>query len=180
LKAERALDNFWRLRLLSGPSLTAFIAQLGKRGRNGTALLRQLIDARGPGYIPPASNLESRFDSILSQEGSPPMRREVDSGDERWTGRVDRRADDMPLIIEIQSETYHTSLVDAAADAGRVAQLRADGFEVVEVTDTMVWQRPNEVASSPCCAVGVAAPFCVVRRRSDRRIRTQNGRVRPS
>jgi hypothetical protein len=34
-KAERALDNFWSLRLLSGPSLIAFIAQLGKEG--GTA-----------------------------------------------------------------------------------------------------------------------------------------------
>jgi hypothetical protein len=146
-KAERALDTFWGLRLLSAPSLIAFIAQLGKRGRNGTALLRQLIDARGSDYIPAASNLESRFDSILSGDGLPPMRREVSSGAERWTGRVDRRAEDCPLIVEIQSERYHSSLVDSEADSVRIAELRDAGFVVVEVTDTMIWSAPLEVAA---------------------------------
>jgi hypothetical protein len=145
-RAERALDNFWRLRLLSGPSLLAFIAQLGKRGRDGTAGMRQLIDARGPDYVPPASNLESRFDRILEEHGLPSMRHEIDSGGATWTGRVDRRSKDLPLIVEIQSETYHAALVDSEADALRLAQLRTDGFVVVEVTDAMVWQRPDEVA----------------------------------
>ena len=66
-RAERALDNFWRLRLLSGPSLIAFIAQLGKRGRNGTALMRQLVDERGPDYIPPSSNLDFSPRAEVSQ-----------------------------------------------------------------------------------------------------------------
>ena len=73
--------------------------------------------------------------------GLPEMRRQVDSGEERWVGRVDFRASDLPLIVEVQSETYHSALTDAADDEVRLAALRAAGFVVVEVTDAEVWHR---------------------------------------
>jgi hypothetical protein len=111
-RAERALDNIWRLRLLSGRSLVAFVADYGAKGRNCTRLLRQLIDARG---------------------------------DELWCGRVDRRAPDVPFIVEIQSWMYHPSLIDRAADHHRIAALRAGGFVVTEIKDSTVWQHPSEV-----------------------------------
>ena len=142
-KAERALDTAWSLRLLSGRSVAALLADMGERGRNGTALLRELLDARGFDYTPPASNLESRFQRVLADRGLPEMRRQVDSGGDSWTGRVDFRDEFLPLIVEVQSERYHTALVDRLADARRLAQLRADGFIVVEVLDTEVWERPQ-------------------------------------
>jgi hypothetical protein len=123
-------------------------------------LLRQLLDERGPDYIPPASNLESRFDWILERHGLPPMRREVDSGGECWTGRVDRRAVDIPLVVEIQSDTYHSALIDAAADAQRIAALRDAGFVVVEVTDDAVWNTPTQVAERIRAARSEAQLLC--------------------
>src|SRR5215218_8540806 len=68
-RAARALDNAWNRRLLSGRSLIALLADYGKRGRNGTAVLRELMEVRGPDYVPPASNLESRVRAILAKAG---------------------------------------------------------------------------------------------------------------
>jgi very-short-patch-repair endonuclease len=103
--------------------------------------MRELDSARGPAYVPPASGLERRFIEINDE----PMERQVDCGDEEWCGRVDFRHSLLPLVVEVQSEKYHTSLVDRAADAARRARLAAAGFEVVEVWDTDIWHHPDAV-----------------------------------
>jgi very-short-patch-repair endonuclease len=138
-RVGRALDDLWRRRLLSGPSLRRIVDSLAVQGRAGITVARHLLDERGDDYVPPASNLEARFADIVARAGLPPMRRQVDCGGCRWVGRVDFRAVDRPLIVEVQSETYHSSLTDAASDATRLAKLRAAGFTVVEVTDAEVW-----------------------------------------
>jgi very-short-patch-repair endonuclease len=108
-------------------------------------VLRDLLDERGDGYVPPASNLEARFASIVAEAGLPEMRRQVDSGGDRWVGRVDFRDARLPLVVEVQSEAFHTALTDRVADEARLAALRRAGFEVVEVTEAQVWHRPREV-----------------------------------
>jgi very-short-patch-repair endonuclease len=96
--------------------------------------------------VPPASNLERRFAAIVAQAGLPEMRRQVDSGDDdRWVGRVDFRDAHLPLVVEVQSETFHSALTDKVHDEIRSSALRAAGFEVVEVTEEQVWHRPHEV-----------------------------------
>ena len=97
------------------------------------------------GYVPPASSLERRFEEILARRGMPPMRRQVDLGEEVWCGRVDFVDPHVPLVVEVQSERYHSSLVDRAADAVRRAGLVTAGAEVVEVWDIDVWHRPDHV-----------------------------------
>lgn len=144
LQAERWVERLWGRRLLSGASIGRFLSDMGERGRNGTAPLRQYLNARPPGYIPPASGLESRFMQLVRRIGEP-FDRQVDSGDEVWTGRVDFRHSDLPVIAEIQSEAFHASLVDTVADDRRLEQLVADGFFVVEVWDTEVWTEPDTV-----------------------------------
>jgi very-short-patch-repair endonuclease len=146
-RAARTLDDLWRRRLLSGESVAAMVEELGIQGRGGLRLARQLLDERGDDYVPPASNLESRFAEIVARAGLPEMRRQVDSGGDRWVGRVDFRATDLPLIIEVQSETYHSALTDVRDDEVRMAALRAAGYTVVEVTDAQVWHQPDEVVA---------------------------------
>jgi very-short-patch-repair endonuclease len=71
------------------------------------------------------------------------VRRQVDSGSaDHWTGRVDFRHVELPLVIEVQSERYHSALVDRSADVARIRGLRAAGFIVVEIWDTEVWSTP--------------------------------------
>lgn len=144
-RAARALDGLWRRRLVSGESLRRTLEELAAQGRNGVRVMRELLDERGDDYVPAASNLEHRFAAILEQAGEPPMRRQVDSGGDRWIGRVDFRDERLPLVVEVQSETYHSALTDKHDDERRLSSLRAAGFEVVEVTDTQVWNHPSAV-----------------------------------
>jgi hypothetical protein len=145
-RAARALDDAWRRRLLSGRSLRALVDETSIQGRPGLGVLRALLGERGDDYVPPASNLESRFAAIVAQAGLPEMRRQVDSGDgDRWVGRVDFRDAHLPLVVEVQSETFHSALSDRVHDRIRSSALRAAGFEVVEVTEEQVWHRPHEV-----------------------------------
>lgn len=145
LRAERALDNAWKLRLLSGGSLAALLDELGSRGRNGTALLRQLVDARGPDYRPPDSNLEARMEAIATRVGLV-LERQRDVGETSWSGRCDFRVARTNIVIEVQSELHHSALCDQRADALRRARLERDGFLVIEVTDTEVWTAPTVLA----------------------------------
>jgi very-short-patch-repair endonuclease len=70
------------------------------------------------------------------------FRRQVDVGDEEWSGRVDFLAEDLPLIVEILSERYHTSLTDRAVDDARRARHTSMGFLVVEVWDFEIFHTP--------------------------------------
>ncbi len=144
-RAALALDDAWRRRLLSGRSLRCLLEDASVQGRPGLRVLRELLDARGADYVPPASNLESRFAAVIARAGLPEMRRQVDAGGDDWVGRVDFRDAHVPLVVEVQSETYHSALTDVEADQRRLAALRAAGFAVVEVTDADVWHRPHDV-----------------------------------
>lgn len=144
-RAGRLTDRLWSERVLSGRSIERFLDRLGRRGRTGTAGLRAYFDERGPDYTPPASGLESRANELFD-EADVPMRRQVDSGDgEHWTGRVDFRHATLPLVIEIQSERYHSALTDRAADRARRERFEAAGYVYLEITDTMVWSAPGDV-----------------------------------
>jgi very-short-patch-repair endonuclease len=150
--AERVLDDLWRRRLLSGRSLRRTLDDLAGPGLTGTSpgpgRMRRLLARRGDDYVPPASGLERRFARILARDRLPAMRRQVDVGGDGWVGRVDFRDRYLPLIVEVQSETYHSALSDRRRDAARSEALRAAGFEVVEVSEEQVWHRPEEVAAA--------------------------------
>jgi very-short-patch-repair endonuclease len=92
--------------------------------------------------VPPASGLESRFAQIVADFDLGRFRCQVDLGDDEvWCGRVDFVGEEWPLVVEVQSELYHSSLTDREADARRRQRLQSAGFEVVEVWDTEVWHQ---------------------------------------
>lgn len=148
-RAERVLDRFWAERLLDGKTFRRTVGELAGRGRKGSPQMRELDEARGPGYVPPASGVEARFMEITTD----PWIRQVDLGDdEEWCGRVDFKHPTLPLVVEVQSERYHASLVDRVADAARKAGLERAGTVVVEVWDTAVFHRPQEVRDAIAAA----------------------------
>jgi very-short-patch-repair endonuclease len=147
-RMARMVDNAWSLRLVSGESMHAMLAEMAQRGRPGIRVMRAVLEDRGLDYIPPASALESRLVQIMQREGLPEFRRQVNVGDGmRWIGRVDFKDPVLPLILEVQSERFHASLIDRQLDATRIEGLRASGFVVVELTDTEVWLRREVVVA---------------------------------
>jgi len=146
-RAERLVETLWSMRLLSGASIERFLIELGRSGRNGTAGLRRYLEERGPGYVPTASGVEARVQQILRDAGIE-LRPQVDSGGATWTGRVDFRHAVVRFVLEVQSERYHSALVDRESDRRRITQLRTDGYVVAEVTDNQVWTRPWEVVET--------------------------------
>ena len=118
-RAERALDSMWARNLTSRPLLDQMLDDWADRGRAGTVLMRELLEARAFGYVPPASNLEARFATLAERFCVGPFRRQVDLGGQAWIGRVDFLHAHCPLVVEVLSELYHAALVDQEADARR-------------------------------------------------------------
>lgn len=146
-RVERLLDTAWARQLVDWHSLHAGLVILGRRGRPGIALLRELLRERGPDYRPAESGLERRFEQILADDGQEPMERQVDvGGDDGWIGRVDHLDRQARLIVEVNSERYHEALVDARSDATRHEALSAAGFRVEIVWDVEIWHAPRDVA----------------------------------
>ena len=143
-RMERMVDNAWSARLVSGATMHDMLDDLAQRGRPGIRVMRQVLATRGCDYVPPASNLESRVNALLADAGLPAMRRQVDTGDELgWIGRVDLRDEILPLVAEIQSERFHSSLVDQQLDKKRIERLERAGYIVVELIEWDVWHRPR-------------------------------------
>ena len=144
-RMARMVDTAWSMRLVSGRTLHGMFEEMASRGRSGTAVMRLVLADRGLDYVPPASGLEARVMQILHRAGDPPLDRQVDTGSDRWIGRVDFRDPVLPFVLEVQSERFHTSRIDRQLDGQRFVDLAAGGFVAREVTDVDVWHRPSRV-----------------------------------
>ena len=88
-RAERAVDSAWARNLTSYRLLHQMLDDWADRGRAGTVAMREILERRPAGYVPPASNLESRFAYLADRHCIGPFRRQVNLGGEEWIGRVD-------------------------------------------------------------------------------------------
>ena len=155
-------DRMLTQRLIRLEALHALAADLPARGGSvGTRAVRRLAITRPVGHRPPDSGLERRFESILREAGEEPFDRQVDVGDELgWIGRVDFVDRELRVIVEVQSDLFHTGPGDRERDAERVRKLRRAGWTVVEVTEHEVWHRRHVVLAkvrAARCAARVPA-----------------------
>ena len=146
LRVERALDSCLGSGLVTLGAVSAVTAELGCRGRRGTATMRRLLDDRGAAYVPPASELERRFLEVLREAGLPEPKGQVDLGDEgSWVGRVDFVYQDQGVVIEVDGRAWHDAQVDLEADQRRDQRLAAAGWRVVRVRRSQLTERPSEL-----------------------------------
>ena len=145
MRLERLIDSAWSKGLVSGARLLATLGDHAERGRDGIQVMRELLEDRGPNYRPPDSNLESRVQSLARSVGIHTLERQVEVGGEERIGRVDFSDREVPLVLEIDSETYHGSRLDERADELRDARLIAAGFVIERVTEFDAWHDPDKV-----------------------------------
>ena len=105
--------------------------------------MREILDARGDDWIPPASGLESRALLLLDEAGLTGFQRQVDLGHVEWVGRVDFVDMKARVVVEVQSDRHHAALSSRRDDAERFAELEAAGFVVVTVWEDDLWHRPG-------------------------------------
>ena len=146
LRVERMLENgLTRLGLTPG-AVAEVLVVMGRSGRAGTTLIRQLLAERTDDYVPPESELESLFERTLRAHGVAVPRRQVALGDDsRFIGRVDYLFDE-GVVVEVNGRPYHSALLDLEADAIRTSELAALGLSLVEVTWTQLVDDPAGVA----------------------------------
>jgi very-short-patch-repair endonuclease len=146
-KVEDLCDDLLRRKLLTTSQLSDLAAGLPPRGGPpGYTLLRRLAAVRGADYLPTGSRLERRFEEIIEDAGEAPFERQLDLGDdEGWIGRVDFADRRLKVVVEVQSDTFHSTISDRRRDARRIARLRAAGWIVVEITEREIFDRPDQV-----------------------------------
>jgi hypothetical protein len=145
-QTERAVDHCLARDLVTVESLWRVHQDLGP-GRPGGRVLRDLLEARGGGYVAPASELERRFLQLVVAAGLPRPEREIDLGDgDGWIGRVEFVYRPAKLLVEVDGRRYHTALLDRAHDGRRDRRFVASGWRVLRIDYDLLVHHRDEVA----------------------------------
>lgn len=144
-RVEVALDDALSRNLCSLEQMNQVFFALARRGRKGTAAMRELLEDRGEGYVAPASALERLARAVFSEGGLPMPSFEVHLGDDDLAGRVDCVWRDARLVVELDGQRFHGSRSAREADRGRDNRLMAAGWRVIRLTWDDLKKRPHEV-----------------------------------
>jgi hypothetical protein len=178
LRTARAVDNALSYHFVALENLRRVAIELVARGRRGSTLMRELLAARGAGYIPTESGLEADFLALLVAAGIELPEGQVDLGGDGWIGRVDFYYRVLRLVIEIDSHTFHSTLLDIQADERRDESMRAAGFRVMRITEEQLRERPAEVVVRVRAALAATPTVLAPRDAGKRRFagaRTEGG-----
>ena len=146
VKVEVLIDRMLSRRLTSTDRLHMMTKTLGGKGATGIGHIRRIMRARPHGYVAPESGAESRMKWIADKYSLPRMRQQVNLGSvNEWIARVDFMIEG-GIAIWVQSDLYHSALVDRHKDDQQRAKLQAQGFVVVEVWQNELWDKPEVVA----------------------------------
>lgn len=155
--ARSAVANAIRLGLTTLGRLAGLVAELGVRGRAGTAGLRRVIAELDDGEPITESELEDLVVSVLASAGIPSPKRQVTiGGTTAPIGRVDFLIPPR-VVIEADSRSWHGAWETREADLLRDAMLRPLGYEVIRTTWRMLTEHPEVFVAAVRAALAEAA-----------------------
>ena len=129
------LDDAARPRRSLLPELRDRYVALARSRLPGIAGLRQILDARGEGYAPPASELERRFRTFLASVTLPAVEFEMTPP---WLAAGEQRVDALispwRLIVEADGRDWHTRVADFERDRERDAIALSHGHATLRLT----------------------------------------------
>ena len=127
---ERLISRSLRRQDFTMIAMMRMLAALGRRGRAGTTIIRELVAELGRDYVPTASDLEDLWFDMIRAEGLEEPERQIHiSGPEGWIGQVDFFYRSRKVVWEIDGPD-HDAPLQKRADARRDASMRAAGYEV--------------------------------------------------
>jgi hypothetical protein len=133
---------------------SACLVVLARRGRRGTAVVRNILLRHPPDTVPTQSDDETLFMQLVWAYGLPEPEKQQALSDERgFIGVVDflwRRA---RLVVEIDS-VWHDGPLDTASDQARDQRLIATGYTVKRWRYWDLIERPGAIALELAVAIG--------------------------
>ncbi len=143
-RVARALDHAISRKMCTLRQVSQVFFALAGRGRRGTVTMRTLLEKRGEGYVPPASELERLGRRVFLEGGLPAPEFEIHLGDDDLIGRVDCYWRSARLVVELDSRRFHDGLSARDSDRRRDNRLMAAGWRVLRFTWDDLTNRPLE------------------------------------
>ncbi|HUV10116.1 MAG TPA: hypothetical protein VMX12_04000 [Acidimicrobiia bacterium] len=132
---DMAMDAALRKELVDAQAIRAVLGRVGRRGRNGTGVLRRLVDERAPEQRRAESPAETRLVHVLRRHGlpEPELQYEIWDG-RRFVARVDAAYPRWRIAIEYESYQEHTGKLALVRDNARRNDIVALGWHPVGAT----------------------------------------------
>jgi len=131
---ERALDDALHRRLASLPQLRWALGARGTPRHEGSRVLRHFVEARGPRYVPPESELEGQLFTVLRAGDLPAGVRQYEIWDGRRWRRFDLAYPNQRLAVEVDGWERHGTRSSFQDDRARDRALQLRGWRVLRYT----------------------------------------------
>lgn len=136
---QQMVDELIVRRDITAEDLAAFAVRWCRQGRRGSSLLWKTVDARGPGYVAPESQLEAKGFAVIEAGGFPVPERQLDLP---WRsdrpGRVDCGYPELRVLIEWDSRKHHLVEAQFEDDRRRDDEAVANGWRPLRFTWKML------------------------------------------
>jgi very-short-patch-repair endonuclease len=143
---EDAVDDIMRRRLLTLSELREVLRRCQKERRNGTRLLRRVLEMTDVRVIGTHSVFESRLLRLLLKGHLPrPVPQYRIKRDGKLVAQVDFAYPDAKVLIEAESHRWHSGPRAMDRDISRYDELRAMGWIVILVTWRQLMNEPHKV-----------------------------------
>jgi very-short-patch-repair endonuclease len=139
-RTRQDLNNLMSRRLLRLHHLDEALDRLAAQGRDGITLMRALISEAHERGEPAGSNLELVVEDLLAAAGFRHMQRQVPVYDAQgFIARVDFGDRRRRVAVEVDSDRFHSGLVDLQLDERKTARLERIDWTVVRISEREVW-----------------------------------------
>ncbi|MCB1006897.1 MAG: type IV toxin-antitoxin system AbiEi family antitoxin domain-containing protein [Acidimicrobiales bacterium] len=123
------------------------LAEVARRGKPGVRRMARVLDALGPGTVPPMSQLERRLHALVERAGLPPLVRQLPlPGRQMVRGCADGGWPDAKMLVEVDGRTWHTRIADLKRDTDRDAETGRAGWLTRRLLYERVTGDPEGVA----------------------------------
>lgn len=148
-RLESVAESAIRRRLTSWWTLRDVVVAQGRRGRNGTAGLRELVDARLGDPVVPLSDFSRMVTRLLTANGlpEPVLEHRIHDGRGRFVMQVDLAWPDLGCIVELDGLEHHFGRRDRERDIAKRARVRAEGWRMIEVGWSMYRETPDALVT---------------------------------
>jgi very-short-patch-repair endonuclease len=145
----RAADDLVRLRRTTYLEIERVFAAVARPGKPGMATMAEVLDERGPGHVPPHSELERALFDALAAGGLPAPRRQVPlPGRSSVKGIADAAYDDARIVLEADGRRWHERVEAARRDRARDLQVVRAGWVPMRFGFELIVGSPGELCAA--------------------------------